>query len=190
MNRKHRHQAHVIYKAICGAFFVLLPSWDSATADDARAPSLPEIFDVLQGCWRGDGSALSKPVTAAIRIKPILLGTMFSFDVDSAANANSSDRYQAHLLFGGGVGQNTVWGFWSDSFGAGFTANGEGTASNDGFEVNYRYPDSVYINRWHIQRERLDWIVVSKSKDANEKPFASYRLKRTACSGGEAGRRA
>jgi hypothetical protein len=114
-----------------------------------------------------------------------LLNSLFAIDADSHATAHASDQYQAHLLFGGnGHSRNALWGFWSDSFGADFTAQGDGAASADGFDLSYHYPGTAYINRWRVQGDRLNWFIVSKAQDAKEKPFATYELKRVRCSGG------
>lgn len=174
-------------KPICSAFLGLLAILNPAKAGEAHAPPLPGIFDSLEGCWQGNGNVSGKPVGIALHIEPMLLGAMFAVDVDSSAIAKSSDRYQAHLLFGSkGSDKNALWGFWSDSFGADFTANGDGRASVDGFEVAYHYPDVAYVNRWRVRNGHLNWSIVSKSADAKEKPFAAYELRRTKCSGNAA----
>lgn len=168
---------------LIAAAVALLPAMTQAQS--AGVVPVPAAVRALQGCWQGDGVVLGKPVTIALRAAPLLLDSMVVIDADSAAKADATDRYQAHLLFGGtdagpGGRGKAISSFWADSFGGSFTATGTGDARDDGFEVDYRYPDANFVNRWRLQEGKLSWTIVSKNA-AGEKPFARYDLKPAPC---------
>jgi hypothetical protein len=157
-----------------------------ALAAEPGTPPVPAAVGLFEGCWQGEGIVLGKATRVALRARPIVERAMTLFEVDSVAAGDPKDRYAAHLLFAGAgsAAQPTperVWSFWADSFGGAFTATGEGVVRSDGFDVDYHYPEDVFVNRWRVQGRELRWTVVSRRGDGPEKPFAAYVLRRVSC---------
>ncbi len=167
--------------------FLLLSVSAPALAQDPAPAAVPAQVRALDGCWRGEGVVMDKPVVISLAARPITEGVMFLVEVESHAKSDPNDRYAAHLVFGGrGAppkdGEGTaISGFWIDSFGGDFTASGVGSATKDGFDVAYAYPDATFVNRWRRTSDRLTWTIVAKNGSAPEAAFASYDLKRTTC---------
>lgn len=158
----------------------------AAVAAEPGTPPVPAAVDQFEGCWQGDGMVLGKATRVTLRARPIVERAMTLFEVESVATADPKDRYAAHLLFAGSgsagkPAPDRVWSFWADSFGGAFTATGEGIARSDGFDVDYRYPEDVFVNRWRVQGRELRWTVVSRAGDGPEKPFATYVFRRASC---------
>jgi hypothetical protein len=158
-----------------------------ARAQEAGSAVVPTQVRALGGCWRGEGLVMGKPVAIALTARPITEGAMFLIEVQSHAKADPTDRYAAHLIFGGrGAPPKTgeavsISGVWIDSFGGDFTAVGAGSAVADGFDVAYAYPDATYTNRWRRTTQHLTWTIMAKNGSAREAAFASYDLKPTSC---------
>ncbi|MFV0625088.1 hypothetical protein ACBY01_13910 [Sphingomonas sp. ac-8] len=142
---------------------------------------VPENVRRLEGCWRGTGTVMDKPVTIVLVVHPVVLGAMIAVDADSVATADPDDRYAAHLLLGGGKDAAAVTGFWSDSFGGTMTATGSGTVRPGGFDIGYRYGDATFVNRWRANGDELGWEIVARDAAGKEQPFARYALTRAAC---------
>lgn len=137
---------------------------------------------LISGCWRGDGTVEGKPVTMAVVARPAALGALLVVEAESEAVADSSDRYAAHLVLAGdGKPGGGVTGFWADSFGGGYTAEGRGKAGPDGFDITYNYPDGAFINEWRVLANRLQWRIIARGSKGSVSVFASYVLTKTAC---------
>lgn len=156
-------------------------------AAQVPAPTpLPPAVRALEGCWRGEGKAVGKPVVITLTSRAILDHAMLIVDVDSHAAADVGDRYAAHLVFGGlrpppqGLKSDIV-SFWSDTFGGDFAVVGRGDNLAGGFDVTYAYPDDTFVNRWRFERGTLKWVIVERDRSGKEKPFASYAMSRAAC---------
>lgn len=157
-----------------------------ARAEDPPPAPIPSPVKALEGCWRGSGDVMGKPVEITLAVKPAALGTAQTVDADSHAKADPTDRYAAHLVLAGrGAAPKDgpatgVSGFWADSFGGDFTAVGKGEAVPGGFDITYPYPDAAFVNRWRLDGGKLSWSIVARAggKDA---PFAAYALTRAAC---------
>lgn len=168
------------------ASVALLGMTGTARAEDPPPAPIPGSVKALEGCWRGDGEVMGKPVEITLSVKPAALGTALTVDADSHAKADPTDRYAAHLILTGRgpapkEGPATgVSGFWADSFGGDFTAVGKGEAVPGGFDITYPYPDAAFVNRWRLDGGKLSWSIVARAggKDA---PFAAYALTRAAC---------
>lgn len=173
-------------KAIAGCAAALVMAAPAAHAQEQGAAAVPAPVTALAGCWSGTGEVMGKPVTITLHAHAITLGALFVVEAESRAVADASDRYAAHLIFGGaerrpGEAAEPVSGFWADSFGAGFTATGRGEARADGFDITYRYPDAAFVNRWRQAGAELRWQIVARDEKGKEQPFASYVLRKTAC---------
>lgn len=157
-----------------------------AQAAEPGTPAVPATVRMFEGCWRGEGEVLGKRTLVTLRARQIVERAMDLFEVESVAADDAADRYGAHLLFAGagtgeGASGDRIWSFWADSFGAGYTAVGQGVGRSDGFDVDYRYPEDVFINRWRLTRGVLRWTIVSRAGPGPEEPFASYILRRSPC---------
>jgi hypothetical protein len=151
-------------------------------AGAAAEPGVPAGVALISGCWRGDGTVEGKPVTMAIAARPAALEALLVVEAESAAVADSSDRYAAHLVFAGdGKAGSGVTGFWADSFGGGYTAQGVGKSGPDGFDITYAYPDGAFINEWRVLANRLQWRIIARGSKGSVSVFASYVLTKTAC---------
>ncbi|MCK5909723.1 MAG: hypothetical protein KAG62_07205 [Caulobacter sp.] len=164
----------------------LLGMTGTARAEDPPPAPIPVAVKALEGCWRGAGEVMGKPVDITLAVKPAGLGTLVTVDADSRAKADPADRYAAHLILAGRGptpkdGPATgVSGFWADSFGGDFTAVGKGEAVSGGFDITYPYPDAAFVNRWRLDGGKLSWSIVARAggKDA---PFTAYAMTRVAC---------
>lgn len=157
-----------------------------ARAAEPGTPPVPSAVRMFEGCWRGQGEVMGKRTLVTLRARQIVEQAMDLFEVESVTADDPADRYAAHLLFGGVVGAEgssgeRIWGFWADSFGGAYTASGQGAAHTDGFDIDYRYPDDVFVNRWRLTGGVLRWTVVSRAGQGPEKPFASYVMRRATC---------
>jgi hypothetical protein len=156
----------------------------SALAQDAPSAPLPAQVKALEGCWRGAGEVMGKPVTLTLSAKPVALGAMFLIEAESQAKADPTDRYAAHMVLGArapkGAFPATLTGYWADSFGGDFTTTGAGAVREDGFEVAYSYPPSSFLNRWTLKGDSLDWTITARDGDKAQ-VFASYQVTRVAC---------
>lgn len=153
---------------------------------EPSAPPVPSRVIALGGCWAGRGEVMGKPVTTTAVAKPIVQGAMLALDAESSALMDPSDRYSAHLIFGGagerrGTTADQIIGFWTDSFGGAFAASGRGESRPDGFDITYRYADNAFVNRWRFAGDRLTWHITARDRKGAETPFAHYSLQKTAC---------
>jgi hypothetical protein len=157
-----------------------------ALARDAPPLLIPAQVQALEGCWRGDGEVMGKPVTLTLSAKPVALGALFVIETESQAKADPTDRYAAHLVIGArapkGAIPATLTGYWADSFGGDYTATGAGAIREDGFELSYSYPPSSFLNRWTLMGDKLDWRIIARA-DGKDQAFAHYEATRTACPG-------
>lgn len=163
---------------------LLLLSATPAFAQEPGAALVPAQVAALSGCWSGSGDVMGKPVVLNLTATPVAHGALFVVESDSHATADPTDRYAAHLVFGGrtpGDTGETLTGFWSDSFGGDYTATGTGTVRFDGFDITYPYPDARFLNRWTRDGDRLSWTIVAVSASGAENSFANYALTRTTC---------
>ena len=170
----------MVMKRMLVAAAVLMAS-TAAAEEPARAP---EAVRQLEGCWTGRGEVMGKPVTIAVEARPVALGAILTLDANSVATADPSDRYAAHLVFGGGKGPAEVIGFWSDSFGGSMTATGTGSAQAGGFDISYPYSDAAFVNRWRLSGDQLRWMIVARNRKGEEQPFAAYNMHRIPCGKG------
>ncbi len=167
--------------ALTAALTVALAS--AAKAQEPGAAPLPAAVAALEGCWRGAGSVMGKPVAVTLDARPVALGALFVVEADSHAVDDPADRYAAHLIFGGRAagGPGGVSGFFADSFGGDYTATGAGSADANGFEIAYAYPDATFVNRWTVGPSAAAWTIVARDGTGAETPFATYDLTRAAC---------
>ncbi|WP_029912023.1 hypothetical protein [Caulobacter sp. UNC358MFTsu5.1] len=156
----------------------------TAAAQDAPSAPLPAQVKALEGCWRGTGEVMGKPVTLELTARPAALGALFVIETRSQAKADPADRYAAHLVIGAkapkGAFPAMLTGYWADSFGGDYTATGAGAVREDGFELSYSYPPSSFLNRWTLTGDKLAWTITAREGDKTQ-AFASYQATRAAC---------
>ncbi|MEJ2818241.1 hypothetical protein [Caulobacter sp. CCG-8] len=156
----------------------------TAAAQDAPSAPLPAQVKALEGCWRGTGEVMGKPVTLELSARPAALGALFVIETRSQAKADPADRYAAHLVIGAkapkGAFPATLTGYWADSFGGDYTATGAGAVREDGFELSYSYPPSSFLNRWTLTGDKLAWTITAREGDKIQ-AFAGYQATRAAC---------
>jgi hypothetical protein len=175
-----------MFEKLCCAAVALVALSPPANAAEPGAAAVPAAVVALTGCWQGRGDVMGKPVTMAVAARPIAQDALLSLDAESSAIADPADHYAAHLIFGGagkppGAADEIV-GFWADSFGGAYVALGHGGSRADGFDISYPYPDAAFLNRWRLAGDRLTWQIVAVDGKGTEKPFASYALRKAACS--------
>jgi len=156
----------------------------SALAQDPTPTPLPAQVKALEGCWRGTGEVMGKPVTLDLSAKPVALGQMFVIEASNQAKADPKDLYAAHLVIGTrapkGAFPAMLTGYWADSFGGDFGATGAGAVREDGFELSYSYPPSSFLNRWTLKDDTLDWTITVR-EGGKSQAFANYTAARVAC---------
>jgi hypothetical protein len=175
-----------MFKKLCCATAALFSLPSVADAAEPGTTQVPKSVVAIAGCWNGRGEVMSKPVTIAITAKLIVQDALLALDAESSAIADPTDRYSAHLIFGGtdkqpGVTADQIVGFWGDSFGGAVTATGHGESLTNGFDITYQYAENGFVNRWRISGDRLMWQIVARDKKGAEKPFASYLLSKADC---------
>ncbi|RYY27382.1 MAG: hypothetical protein EOP62_07350 [Sphingomonadales bacterium] len=171
-----------LLKKLCFATTALVLFAPPASSQEPETAPVPRAVTALKGCWKGSGEVMGKAVTIALTAGPIAHDALFVVDAASVASADPTDRYAAHLIFGGADKDPArITGFWADSFGGAYTATGSGQVRADGFEMVYPYPDNDFVNRWHITPGQLTWQIVARDAKGVEQPFASYTLRTAAC---------
>ncbi|PVM83103.1 hypothetical protein DDF67_22405 [Caulobacter endophyticus] len=170
---------------MCLAQAPLLAAGGAHAAEDPPPTPPPVEVEALAGCWKGQGTVMGKPVTIALKAAPIVGGAMMLVQADSAAKADPTDAYAAHLLLGGRktkAGEPAaIVGLWADSFGGDGASQGAGKVTADGFEVTYPYGETAFVNRWVRSGEHLGWSIVMRGAGGKEQGFASYELDRVGC---------
>jgi hypothetical protein len=154
------------------AFAVALTSY-------TQPPGLQAVGG-LSGCWRAPGEVRGKDASSVVRGSWHLGGRYFMLQLRSAA---AKDPYEAALVYGAGDKPEAVRGYWMDSFGGAYSTPGEGTATNDGFSIVYRYPDSTYTNLFRRSDKGWIWTIMEQRGPGDESVFAKYRLEPATCRG-------
>jgi hypothetical protein len=60
---------------------------------------------------------------------------------------------------------------------------GIGAIAPDGFSLDYRFPDSVYTNRFEQRGKGWRWTIMEKPTGKPETLFAQYDLAPASCAG-------
>lgn len=143
-----------------------------AAADPAHA-----ALDRLAGCWDAPGEVMGKRVETRVRAKWRLGGRYLLLE---SHGLDPADPYDAAIVIGD-HDKTRLSSWWMDSFGAGYSAAGEGKVQDDAILLDYRYPDAIYANRIAPEGKGWRWTIVARQADGSEKPFASYRLTAAPC---------
>jgi hypothetical protein len=141
-------------------------------ADPAHA-----ALDRLAGCWEAPGEVMGKAVQTRVRAAWRLGGRYLLLE---SRGLDPADPYDAAIVIGD-HDKTKLSGWWMDSFGAGYSAAGQGEVKDGVIAVDYAYPKALYANRITPDGKSWRWTIVERKSDGSEKPFASYRLTPIAC---------
>jgi hypothetical protein len=147
-----------------------------ATAALAADPAHAAL-DRLAGCWDAPGDVMGKRVATRVRAAWRLGGRYLLIEMHGL---DPADPYDAAVVVGD-HDETRLSGWWMDSFGAGYSAAGQGAVTEGAIAVDYAYPDAVYANRLAPEGKGWRWTIVARKPDGSEKPFASYRLTPARC---------
>lgn len=134
-------------------------------------------LDRLAGCWDAPGEVMGKPVRTRVRGAWRLGSRYLLLEMHGL---DPADPYDAAIVIGD-HDEVRLSGWWMDSFGAGYSAAGQGEVKEGAIAVDYAYPDALYANRLVPEGKGWRWTIVERKRDGTEKPFASYRLAPVAC---------
>jgi hypothetical protein len=142
---------------------------------------VPPIVGGLAGCWRAPGQVRGKDATSVARGSWHLGRRYFMLQLRSVV---PKSPYEAEIVYGGGEKRGGVGSFWMDSFGGAYGPSlGTGAVTRDGFSLDYRFPDSVYTNRFTRNGKGWRWMIMEKATGKPAKLFARYDLKPASCRG-------
>lgn len=153
-----------------------------AAAAAAAAPSnmVPAVVGGLAGCWTAPGEVRGKDATSVARGEWHLGRRYFILHL----KAVTKEPYEAAIAYGAGEKPGDVGSFWMDTFGGMYQPSlGLGKVMPDGFTVDYRFPDSLYANRFLRTGSGWTWTITERPDGKPEKLFAQYRLTRASCRG-------
>jgi hypothetical protein len=147
----------------------------------AAATPGPGAVGGLEGCWNAPGRVRGKDATSIARGEWHLGRRYFVLHLRSVPPAQP---YEAAITYGGGEEPGRVGSFWMDTFGGLYEPSlGLGAVSADGFNVDYRFPDAIYHNRFERIGMGWRWTIVEQSPGKPEKLFAEYKMMRASCHG-------
>lgn len=90
--------------------------------------------------------------------------------------------YEAAIIYGAGEKAGSVGSFWMDTFGGLYEPSlGLGRVAENGFSLDYRFPDAVYRNTFERDGRRWSWTIVELAPGKPEKLFAHYDLASASC---------
>lgn len=151
----------------------------AALAAGTQTPGLNAVGG-LAGCWKAPGQVRGKDATSIARGEWRMGGRYFILHLRAIA---AKDPYEAAILYGGGEKPAALKSFWMDSFGGAYSTPGEGTATPEGFTVEYRYPDAVYSNRFARVGKGWLWTILERATGKPQTVFAEYQLTPASCRG-------
>ena len=153
----------------------------AATAVVVQPNRVPEAVGGLAGCWKVAGQVRGEDATSIARGDWHLDRRYFVLHLRSVPPAQP---YEAAIYYGGGAKMGAVGSFWMDTFGGLYDPSlGLGAVTADGFALDYRFPDSVYTNRFRRTTAGWVWTIIEKPRDKPERLFAEYRFSRASCEG-------
>ncbi len=152
-----------------------------AVAAAALATNSPAAVAGLEGCWRASGEVRGKDATSVAKGEWHLGKRYFVLHLRSLPPAQP---YEAAITYGAGAKPRQVGSFWMDTFGGLYEPSlGLGEVTDDGFSLDYRFPDAVYHNRFERTGGGWHWTIVEQAPGKSDKLFAEYKLVRATCRG-------
>jgi len=148
----------------------------------AMAPnSVPAVVGGLEGCWQSPGQVRGKDAASVARGEWHLCKRYFTLHLRSIPPAQP---YEAAITYGAGEKAGAVGSFWIDTFGGLYEPSlGLGTVTDQGFTLDYKFPDAVYANRFERIGKGWRWTIVEKANGKPDKLFARYDLRPASCRG-------
>src|SRR3954471_831250 len=149
----------------------------------AALPSnlVPAVVGGLAGCWKAPGQVRGKDATSVARGSWHLGRRYFTLQLRSIV---PKSPYEAAIVYGAGEKAGSVGSFWMDTFGGAYGPSlGAGAVTRDGFSLDYRFPDSVYTNRFTRNGKGWRWTIMEKVAGKPGKLFARYDLNPASCRG-------
>jgi hypothetical protein len=151
----------------------------AALAPAAQTPGLKALGS-LAGCWTAPGEVRGKDATSVARGSWHLGGRYFLLQLRSIAK----QPYEAAIAYGAGEKPDEIGSFWMDTFGGLYGPSlGLGAVTANGFSLDYRFPDSIYANRFERRGRGWTWTIMEKAAGKPEKLFARYALTPASCRG-------
>jgi hypothetical protein len=142
--------------------------------------SVPAIVGGLAGCWKVTGEVRGKDATSIARGEWHLGRRYLVLHLRAVAQ---KEPYEAALVYGAGDTPQSINGYWMDTFGGAYSTPGAGIATNDGFRIEYRYPDSTYANRFTRVGKGWRWTIAEQSVGKPDRLFAEYNFAPATCRG-------
>src|SRR5438270_8225769 len=141
--------------------YVALAVVEALAAASVVAPapkSVPAVVGGLAGCWDAPGQVRGKDATSVVRGSWHLGRRYFILQLRSIV---PKSPYEAAIVYGAGEKAGSVGSFWMDTFGGAYSPSlGAGAVTGDGFSLDYRFPDSVYTNRFARSGKGWRWTIV------------------------------
>lgn len=145
-----------------------------------RAPGL-EAVGGLEGCWLVTGHVQGQDAPGFAKGEWHLGGRYLMFHLRVP---RPGDEYESAITYGAGEQPNEIGSLFSDTFGGLYGPSlGAGTRTDAGFEQRYRFPNTVYLNRFERQQGGWHWTIVEQVEGREDRVFADYRLAPSNCDG-------
>jgi hypothetical protein len=151
----------------------------AAAADTANM--VPATVGGLAGCWTVPGQVRGKDATSVARGEWHLGHRYFTLHLKSVPPAQP---YEAAISYGAGEDAGEIGSFWMDTFGGLYEPSlGLGAVTQDGFALDYRFPDTVYHNSFVRIGKGWRWTIVEQAPGKADKLFAEYDFAPASCRG-------
>lgn len=145
-----------------------------------RTPGL-EAVSGLEGCWRVTGRVEGQVAPGFAKGEWHLGGRYLMLHLRVP---RPGDEYEAAITYGAGERPNEIGSLFSDTFGGLYGPSlGAGAKTSTGFEQRYRFPDSVYLNRFERQQGGWHWTILEQVTGREDRVFADYQLEPSSCDG-------
>ena len=157
----------------------MIPLLIAASAAVSLPNKVPDVVGGLAGCWTAIGQVRGKDASSIARGDWRLGRRYFVLHLRAVPPAQP---YEAAIYYGAGERDGAIGSFWMDTFGGLYEPSmGLGRVAKDGFTLDYRFPDSVYTNRFSRTGKSWTWTIIEKPRDKPERLFAKYILSAAPC---------
>lgn len=147
------------------------------TQQVSRTPGM----EAVEGCWRVTGQTQGEDSPGFAKGEWRLGGRYFMLHFRAP---KPGDEYEAAITYGAGERPDELGSLFSDTFGGLYGPSlGAGARTSAGFEQRYRFPDSVYLNRFERRQSGWHWTILEQRQGRPDRVFADYRLEPASCTG-------
>lgn len=151
----------------------------AATPAYAVPPGLAALGG-LHGCWRVSGQVEGKDAPGIARGAWRLGRRYFTLHL----RAGGAEPYEAAITYGAGKLPQAIGSVFSDTFGGMYEPSwGLGEITDGGFVQRYRFPGTVYLNRFVRAGNRWRWSIIAQAAGKADVVFADYTLTAASCRG-------